>query len=142
MTAGRVEHGSMDARASPTPRPASDRGSITLLSAAMLAALVVLAMGAADVARVLHAASRAQTAADAAALAAAQELALPSGSVPRELASDYAQRNDATLISCTCEPDTTEAVVEVEVPVGVLLLFADDRTVIGRARAVVGLAEE
>src|SRR5207244_13569080 len=55
---------------------ASERGSVSVLAAGIMVALVVLALGASDVARVLSAASRAQTAADAAALAAAQELAL------------------------------------------------------------------
>ena len=77
----------MLARVAATPGSEAERGSITVLSAAVMAALVVLAMGASDVARVLHAASRAQTAADAAALAAAQALAIDEpGPEPAELA--------------------------------------------------------
>ena len=140
MTAGRVERGSVDARASPTPRPSNDRGSITLLSAAVLAALVVLAMGAADVARVLYAASRAQTAADAAALAAAQALAIDEeGPEPGTLAGEYAERNGAVLETCSCERGTFEATVSVRLPVGDLFLVAGDRTVQARARAQVDL---
>jgi hypothetical protein len=64
---------------------------VSIVVVAMMAAIVVLALGAADVARVFAAASRAQTAADAAALAAAQELALPGGIVtPAETAAGYA----------------------------------------------------
>jgi secretion/DNA translocation related TadE-like protein len=140
VTADRPRHGAVIARASPTPRLTSDRGSITLLSAAVLAALVVLAMGASDVARVLQAASRAQTAADAAALAAAQALAIDEeGPEPAALAGEYAERNGAVLETCTCERGTFEATVSVRLPVGDLLLVAGDRTVQAMARAQVDL---
>jgi secretion/DNA translocation related TadE-like protein len=140
VTAERAEHGSVGARASPTPRPSSDRGSITVLSAAVLAALVVLAMGASDVARVLHAASRAQTAADAAALAAAQALAIDEvGPEPAAFAAEYAARNGAVLETCSCDGGTFEATVGVRLPVGDLFLVAGDRTVQARARAQVDL---
>lgn len=117
----------------------SDRGSVTVIVAAVLAASVVLALGVADVARVLTVASDAQTAADAAALAAVQELALPSDLEPSEAAREYAERNEAVLLECTCDRETFEAVVRVRMPVGVLLLFADDRVVEATARAVVDL---
>ena len=140
MTIDGLRHGSVDARASATPRPATDRGSITLLSAAVLAALVVLAMGASDVARVLHAASRAQTAADASALAAAQALAIDEeGPEPGTLAGEYAERNGAVLETCSCERGTFEATVSVRLLVGDLFLVAGDRTVRARARAQVDL---
>jgi secretion/DNA translocation related TadE-like protein len=129
-----------DARASRNARQQSERGSITVLSAAVMAALVVLAMGASDVARVLHAASRAQTAADAAALAAAQALAIDEpGPEPAELAAEYAARNDAALETCACERGTFEATVTVRLPVGGLFLVAGDRTVWAEARAQVDL---
>ena len=140
MTADRPRHGAVDACASPTPRLTSDHGSITLLSAAVLAALVVLAMGASDVGRVLHAASRAQTAADAAALAAAQALAIDEeGPEPSALAGEYAERNGAVLETCSCERGTFEATVSVRLPVGELFLVAGDRTVQAMARAQVDL---
>jgi Flp pilus assembly protein TadG len=116
-----------------------ERGSVSIVVAAILAAVVVLALGAADVARVLTAAATAQTAADAAALAAVQELAVPSGLEPEDLAREYAARNDAVLVSCACAKETFEAVVTVRAAVGPLLLFADDRAVEARARAVVDL---
>jgi len=129
-----------DARASPTTRHEAERGSVTVLSAAVMAALVVLAMGASDVARVLHAASRAQTAADAAALAAAQALAIDEpGPEPAELAAEYAARNDAALETCACDRGTFEATVTVRLPVGGLFLVAGDRTVRAEARAQVDL---
>jgi len=140
VTADRLRLGSVDARDSPTSRLASDRGSITLVSAAVLAALVVLAMGASDVARVLQAASRAQTAADAAALAAAQALAIDEGCPePAALAGEYAERNGAVLETCACERGTFHATVSVRLPVGDLFLVAGDRTVQARARAQVDL---
>ena len=123
-----------------TRRAHSERGSISLLVAGVVAALVVLSMGAADVARVLQAASTAQTAADAAALAAAQALAIDEeGPTPGDLASEYAVRNGAALEACECEPGTFVATVSVLVPVGDLFLVGGDRTVRARARAEVDL---
>lgn len=117
------------------------RGSASVVVAAVMAVLVAFAMGSADLARVLVAAARAQTAADAAALAAVQEQALDSGLVPGELAAEYAARNGAELTSCACEAGAFETVVSVRVPVGPLLLFPDDRVVVAEARAVVDLPE-
>jgi Flp pilus assembly protein TadG len=94
-------------------------------------------MAAADLARVLVVAQRARTAADSAALAAAQELALPSDADPADAARDYAARNGASLTSCTCDAGSFEADVSVLVPVGPLLLFGDGRWVAAEARAVV-----
>ena len=122
------------------PRPSRDEGSVSLLVAAGVAALVVFSMGVADVSRVLLAASTAQTSADAAALAAAQALALDEREPPpEELAADFASLNGAVLEACTCAPGTFAATVEVRMPVGDLFLFGDDRTVRARARADVDL---
>jgi Flp pilus assembly protein TadG len=108
--------------------------------AGVVAALVVLSMGAADVARVLHAASTAQTAADAAALAAAQALAIEEeGPTTQDLASEYAARNGAALEACECEPGTFVATVSVRMAVGDLFLVGGDRRVLARARAEVDL---
>ena len=63
-------------------RVRSERGSITVVAAAVIAIIVVATMGVADVGKALVARAHAQQAADAAALAAAQELALPTGSEP------------------------------------------------------------
>ena len=117
-----------------------ERGSVSILVAAMAGVVVVLALGAADVARVFAAASRAQTAADAAALAAAQELALPGGVIsPSEIAASYAARNGAVLGVCACEPGSFAADVEVAVGTGALFLAPDDLEVVASARAVVDL---
>lgn len=117
----------------------SERGSVSVLVAAIIAVVVVLALGTADIARVLTVAASAQTAADVSALAAVQELAMPSGRVPEEVAGEYAERNGASLVACTCPAESFEAVVTVRIPVGTLLLFGDDRVVEAVARAVVDL---
>ncbi len=118
-------------------RPRGERGSVSVVAAAILLATMVLALGAADLARVLIAASRAQTAADAGALAAAQELAFPGEVEPGVIAADLVARNGGRMRACLCEPGTLEARVEVEVPVGRLFLSLDDVVVAARARAVV-----
>lgn len=120
--------------------PTTERGSVSVLVAAGVAALVVFSMGVADVARVLLVASKAQTSADAAALAAAQALALDEREpLPEELASDYASINGAVLERCTCDPGSFSATVQVRMPVGDLFLFGGDRAVTADARADVDL---
>ena len=117
----------------------SQRGSVSVLLAAGILIVLVLVLGVTDLGRVLIARSKARTAADAAALAAADELALPSGADPAELAAEYAARNGADLTACTCAVGTFEAVVMVQVTTGDLLLFPGVRVVVARARAVVDL---
>jgi len=115
-----------------------ERGSVTVVAAGLLAVCVLLAMASADVTRVLMAEDRAQTAADAAALAAAEALVSPSGGDPHAVASEYAAANGGALVSCTCAPGTAEAIVETAVPPGPLLLLGTPGTITRRARAVVG----
>ena len=114
-------------------------GSVSVVAAAIAAAIVMLALCAADLAKALDVASRAQTAADAAALAAAQELAISGGREPSDLAAEYADRNGAELRSCTCDAGTYEATVVVRVPIGDLIVLGDGRAVEATARAVVDL---
>ena len=123
----------------PSTRITHERGSVSVVVAAAVGMALVVTMGAADVGRALIARSRAEAAADLAALATAQELAFPSGTDPASFAADYADRNGARLVSCSCAPGTTEATVEVAVPVEGFLLPLADRDVIGIARAVVDL---
>jgi secretion/DNA translocation related TadE-like protein len=104
----------------------------------MLVVLAVLVLATADATRALLAVGRAQTAADAAALAAAQALVSPSGTGPQAAASRYAEANGGTLVSCRCEPGTTEATVEVAVPAGRFLLLPGPDAVMRSARAVIG----
>jgi Flp pilus assembly protein TadG len=96
----------------------------------------VLALATVDLLRALEAKAQAQTAADAAALAAAQEIALSSPKNPTDSAADYARLNGARLLECTCAAGGSEAIVRVEVPVR-LVFVGPDRTVTGRARAVI-----
>jgi secretion/DNA translocation related TadE-like protein len=116
-----------------------ERGSVSIATAGAAAIAMALSLLTADMARVLVASSRAQTAADAAALAAAQELAAPSGTDPSVLAEEYAMRNGASIRSCDCPLGAFEASVVVEVPVGKLLLVPGERSAVAEARAVVQL---
>jgi secretion/DNA translocation related TadE-like protein len=115
----------------------SERGSVTVVLAAGILVVLVLALGVADLGRVLIARSHARSAADAAALAVAQELALPSGMNPATVASDYVTANGAELRSCACEAGTFETTVEVKVDVGDLMLVPGSPSVTAVARAVV-----
>jgi secretion/DNA translocation related TadE-like protein len=117
----------------------SERGSVSVVVAAAVGMALVVTMGATDVGRALIARSRAEAVADLAALAAAQELAFPSGPEPTQLAADFAVRNGARLVSCSCAEGSLEATVRVAVPVRGFLLPLADREVVGIARAVVDL---
>ena len=121
-----------------SPRGA-ERGSVSVVVAAAVGMALVVTMGMADVGRALIARARAEAVADLAALAAAQELAFPSGVDPASIAADYADRNQARVVSCDCAEGTSEAVVGVAVPVRGFLLPLADREVSGVARAVVDL---
>jgi secretion/DNA translocation related TadE-like protein len=123
----------------PTARIKGERGSVSLVVAAAVGMALVVTMGAADVGRALIARSRAEAVADLAALAAAQELAFPSGTDPAELAADFASRNGARLLSCSCAEGSSDAIVRVAVQVRGFLLPIADRDVVGIARAVVDL---
>jgi secretion/DNA translocation related TadE-like protein len=120
--------------------PGSERGSVSIVVAGVATIALVASLGVADVGKALIARARARAAADSAALAAAQELALPSGGTPVELAGDYAVRNGAELVSCACEPRSLEVTVEVATPLGPMFLAGDSLVARARARAVVDLA--
>jgi secretion/DNA translocation related TadE-like protein len=114
-----------------------EKGSVSVVVAAAVGMALVVTMGAADVGRALVARARAEAVADLAALAVAQELVLPSGVEPSQVAAAYAERNGARLISCSCSPGSLEATVQVAVDVRGFLLPLPDRVVVGVARAVV-----
>ena len=116
---------------------ASQRGSVSIVVAGVALVALVSSLGLADVGKALVARAQARAAADAAALAAAQELSLPGARTPADVAADYADRNGATLVSCSCANGTLEATVEVEVPVGAMFLASDGLAVRSRARAIV-----
>ena len=113
-----------------------ESGSVSVVAAAVMVVALAMAMGIADVVKVLIGVDRAQTAADAAALSAAQEMASGSGD-PTEAARTFAGRNGAVLEACDCPEGGTEAVAGVRVRVTGLLLLGGDRIVTARARAVV-----
>ena len=114
----------------------SQRGSASVVIVAALGFAAVVAAFTADLSRVVTARARAQIAADAAALGAAQELLLPSSSSPAEVAADFAERNGTRLTRCRCEPGSGETVVTVELDV-TLPLLSQTRTVTASARAVI-----
>jgi secretion/DNA translocation related TadE-like protein len=114
----------------------NERGSVTLIVAASLAFAGLLGAFGADITRAIAARGRAQAAADAAALAAAQELVISSGRSPEEVAAEYAERGGARLESCRCDPAANEVVVSVALDVH-LPMLGQIRTVQARARAVV-----
>ena len=116
-----------------------ERGSVTVVTAAIAGVMVTLTLFTADLGAVLVARERARAAADAAALAAAQELALPSSGTPAQQASDYAQRNGGTLMTCDCAAGSLEATVQVRVAIAHLFLVPGGRTMEATARAVVDL---
>jgi secretion/DNA translocation related TadE-like protein len=118
----------------------SERGSVSILAAAVMLMVVVMALATADVARALNAAARAQAPADAAALAAAQEMIAPTGESPSAAAARYANANGAELAECSCPPGGTEAVATVRVEISGLLLLRSGRVAARTARAVIDLS--
>ena len=120
-------------------RHTGQRGSVSVVAAGTLVVLLVCTIGASDLARVLRVRAEARTAADAAALAAAQELAVSTGSDPTTAAETIAIRNGAILRSCACPLGGTEAVVTVERDVTGLWLAPGSFVLSVQARAVVDL---
>jgi len=101
----------------------NERGAISVLGVAVVAVTLVGALVGFEVSRLVLARVQAQTAADAAALAAAPVTFAPfgAGGTPAEEAERFAMVNGATLESCLCPPDPVwrarTVVVEVVVPV-------------------------
>jgi secretion/DNA translocation related TadE-like protein len=116
-----------------------ERGSVSVVAAGVLVTLLVCTMGVTDLARALRVRAQTRTAADAAALAAAQELAVPSGADPAALAWTIADRNGAILVTCVCPIGSAEAVVSVQRPVTGLWLLPGTFVLSADARAVVDL---
>ncbi len=118
-----------------------ERGSASVLLAAVLGFAAILAALTADISQVTAGRARLQAAADAAALAAAQELVRPSARTPDEVAAEYAGRAGARLVSCRCDPGGDDVVVRVESEVA-LVFLGDVRTLRAAARAVAVWAPE
>ncbi len=83
------------------------RGSMSVMAMAMLVVVVIAGLLAVDGVRLVGARMQAQTAADAAALAAAPQTFDPQGTgeLPRRVADRIAGANGAKLITCTCPFD-------------------------------------
>jgi secretion/DNA translocation related TadE-like protein len=93
---------------------ADEAGNISIVAMAAVGLAIVLCLGVARVGAVAAEKARADTAADAAALAGADTLAL--GRQPRdavESARAAAADNGARLISCSCGGDAVEVVVAI-----------------------------
>ena len=98
----------------------SERGSAAVALIGVVGVAMMLALGVGIVGSVLRGRTEANTAADAAALAAAPVTFLPFGASgsPAQEASRFAARNGARLVSCACpvdeswEPRTVVVVVE------------------------------
>ncbi|MGH2711906.1 MAG: Rv3654c family TadE-like protein [Actinomycetota bacterium] len=114
----------------------TERGSATLIVSAALGLGAILAALSVDLSLVIGARVRAQTAADSAALAAAQELIVPSALSPGKVAQEYASRHGAEVTDCDCRTGQDEVLVSVSVAVN-LPFFGEDKRVIAQARAVV-----
>jgi secretion/DNA translocation related TadE-like protein len=118
----------------------ADRGNVSISLLGLVAVVSILILGLGDLSVFLLARSKAQTAADAAALAAAAELLPGPGRGPAVEARRFAEANGATLLQCLCPPKDDAAVVRVSVPARFAILRAVGAyRVIGRARAEVDL---
>ena len=94
-------------------RPAGERGSVSMLALAAVGLSAVLCLGVARVGGAAVLQARADSAADAAALAGADALALGQGSAAAvRSARAAALLNRARLVSCSCDGDAAEVVVQ------------------------------
>lgn len=115
----------------------NDDGAVSVLMLAMLGLAGLFCLATIDAAGVLVARARAQTAADAAALAAVS--AQLSGDDPTVAAGDLATRNGGTLESCSCEENAQRATVLVSAPTHARMLGIAPRRVERRAEASLDL---
>lgn len=117
----------------------AERGSVAVLACGLIAVAMVLAVAVVGVGGAVVLAGRAEAAADGAALAAADTLALGQRSVACAAASLVAELDGAHLVECHLEPEAVEVVVQLAGHGGDLVL-ALGRTVRARARAEVDLS--
>jgi secretion/DNA translocation related TadE-like protein len=102
----------------------NDDGVVSVLMLSLLALAALLCLAVADAANVLLARARAQTAADAAALAAAavQWRVSASSGDPTLRAQEVAEANGAQLESCACALRDEAAVVTVSIATRIRML--------------------
>jgi secretion/DNA translocation related TadE-like protein len=92
----------------------NERGSASIIMLGVLAVALVLCAALARLGGAAVSAARAQTAADAAALAAADQLALGHGATAaRRTADAAAHENGARLVSCRCSGVAAEVEIEI-----------------------------
>jgi secretion/DNA translocation related TadE-like protein len=97
----------------------SERGNVSVIVVAGVGLALVLSLGVARVGSAVGLQSRADTAADAAALSGADSLALGHSFVDAlDAARAAAADNGARLISCRCTGDVAEVTVEIVGDVG------------------------
>lgn len=117
----------------------SEDGFVSAIVVALLALVGLLTVAVADAANVLVARARAQSAADAAALAAAAEQwpVTDREATPADAAAQSAEANGAELVSCECPERRDGATVVVSVRTRIRMLGVAPSEV--RARAVASL---
>lgn len=116
----------------------SERGNAAIVSLVGMVLVMMMLSGLGDLASFFIARTRAQTAADAAALAAAAELIPGIGADPVSQASQFASKNGGRLVGCECRLGESDVVVTVAVPVRFVLMRMGPMTdVRARARAEV-----
>jgi secretion/DNA translocation related TadE-like protein len=113
-----------------------ENGSVAVLVCGLIAVAIVLTVAVVGLGGAVVLAGRAESAADAAALAAADSLALGHPSSACAAASLVAEIDDAHLVSCELDSDAVEVVVELDGKHPVVL----GRTVRARSRAEVDLS--
>lgn len=117
-----------------------ERGNAAILMLAGAGLVMVLLVGLADLASFFIARTRAQTAADSAALAAVAELIPTIGEDPEGKAEEYANANGAELLECSCSIGTSIAEVRVAVPVRLALRsLGGMQSVEARAKAEISM---
>lgn len=122
------------------PRGSREAGNASPVMVGGVAIVMVLMIGLTDLSVYYLARTRAQTAADAAALAAAAELIPGLGTAPEARAQEFAQANGAELRSCECALGSRAAEITVGVPVRMSLSSLSGLSeVTARARAEVNL---
>jgi secretion/DNA translocation related TadE-like protein len=93
----------------------TERGAVSILMLALVGIAVVLCLGIGRVGGAAVLQARAETAADAAALAGADVLALGGGSADAlRAARSAASLNRARLLSCTCAGQAAEVEVQID----------------------------
>ena len=125
------------------PRPPREGGNAAILMLAGAGLVMILLIGLADLASFFIARTRAQTAADSAALAAVAELIPSIGEDPEGKAEEYASANGAKLLECSCSMGTSVAEVRVAVPVRLTLKrLGGMQSVEARAKAEISMPSE